>query len=54
MEKLKAQQLIHVVSEGSIDTYPTANGGQVTVWGNSFFDLDGNFIELNEVKEGSV
>ena len=54
MKKLKEQNFIHVVSENSIDTYPTASGGQVTVWGNSFFDHDGNFIELNEVKIGAI
>jgi len=29
-------------------------GREVTVLGNSFFDPDGQFVELNEVKAGSV
>ena len=32
----------------------TAGGKTVTVHGNSFFDPDGHFIELNEVFEGEV
>jgi hypothetical protein len=40
---------VHVQSSGTVDTYPSANGGTITVDGNSFFDPDGHFVELNEV-----
>ena len=54
IEKLKQVPGVNIVSEGSIDKYPGVKGNTITVWGNSFFDPDGNFIELNEVFEGEV
>ena len=41
---------VHVVSEGTTAQYPSASGALCTVHGNSFFDPDGHFVELNEVK----
>ena len=54
MKKLKEIPGVNIISEGSIDKYPGVNGNTITVYGNSFFDPDGNFIELNEVFEGEV
>jgi catechol 2,3-dioxygenase-like lactoylglutathione lyase family enzyme len=45
---------VHVQSRGTVDKYPTAAGSTVTVTGNSFFDPDGHFLELNEVTMGKV
>ena len=49
MERVKAIEGVFVQSEASVATYPTAGGGTCTVLGNSFFDPDGHFVELNEV-----
>jgi catechol 2,3-dioxygenase-like lactoylglutathione lyase family enzyme len=53
MASIKRLPDVFVQSEGSIDVYPAATGGTLTVKGNSLFDRDGNFIELNEVLAGS-
>ena len=50
MEKIKRSLPdVYIQSEGSVDVYPSATGGTMTVLGNSLFDADGHFIELNEV-----
>ena len=54
MRRLKDIDGINIQSEGTVDTYPTTGGKTVTVHGNSFFDPDGHFIELNEVCDGEV
>ncbi len=54
MSKIKALPGVYVQSEGTISTYPNATGGSVTVIGNSFFDADGHFVELNQVRDGST
>lgn len=40
---------VHVQSEGTVDIYPGMGTSKVKVLGNSFFDPDGHFVELNEV-----
>ena len=54
MRLLKQLKGVYIQSEGTLDSYPTANGGTVTVNGNSFFDADGHFLELNEVTIGKI
>ena len=54
MAAIKKLPGVHLQSEGTVDTYPTAGGGTVVVKGNSFFDADGHFVELNQVSSGSV
>ena len=49
MAQLKNLDGVFVQSEGSESVYPTASGGTCKVLGNSFFDPDGHFVELNEV-----
>ena len=54
MALIKRLPGIHIQSEGTVDKYPTASGSTVTVAGNSFFDPDGHFLELNEVTVGTI
>ena len=54
MTQIKKLPGVHIQSEGTVDKYPTASGSTVTVVGNSFFDPDGHFLELNEVTVGKI
>ena len=54
MALIKELPGVHIQSEGTVDKYPTATSSTVTVAGNSFFDPDGHFLELNEVTVGKV
>jgi catechol 2,3-dioxygenase-like lactoylglutathione lyase family enzyme len=42
---------VRIQSRATVDVYPSVGGGTMRVLGNSWFDPDGHFVELNEVVE---
>lgn len=49
MAMIEKIENVRIVSRGTVDVYPAPGGRRFRVVGNSFFDMDGHFVELNEV-----